>query len=29
MSIRIDDQWCICFSWKTADAHQVQIVDYH
>jgi toxin HigB-1 len=28
-SIRINDQWRICFTWKTGDAHDVEIVDYH
>jgi proteic killer suppression protein len=28
-SIRINDQWRICFIWKDADAHEVEIADYH
>jgi proteic killer suppression protein len=28
-SIRINDQWCICFLWRDGDAHNVEIVDYH
>ena len=28
-SIRINDQWRICFAWKEGDAHAVEIVDYH
>jgi plasmid maintenance system killer protein len=28
-SIRINDQWRICFVWKGGDAHDVEIVDYH
>lgn len=28
-SIRINDQWRICFNWKDRDAYQVEIVDYH
>ncbi len=28
-SIRINDQWRICFEWKQGHAHQVEIVDYH
>lgn len=28
-SIRINDQWRICFSWKNGDAYDVEIVDYH
>jgi proteic killer suppression protein len=28
-SIRINDQWRICFRWKEGNAHDVEIVDYH
>ena len=28
-SIRINDQWRICFVWDEGDAYQVEIVDYH
>ncbi|MCB8938995.1 MAG: type II toxin-antitoxin system RelE/ParE family toxin [Ardenticatenaceae bacterium] len=28
-SIRINDQWRICFTWKDGDAYDVEIVDYH
>ena len=28
-SIRINDQWRICFIWEGKDAHDVEIVDYH
>lgn len=28
-SIRINDQWRICFVWLGQDATDVQIVDYH
>jgi toxin HigB-1 len=28
-SIRINDQWRICFNWKKNDAYDVEIVDYH
>ncbi|MBI2840385.1 MAG: type II toxin-antitoxin system RelE/ParE family toxin [Acidobacteria bacterium] len=28
-SIRINDQWRICFRWKDGDAFEVEIVDYH
>ncbi|HEX2680089.1 MAG TPA: type II toxin-antitoxin system RelE/ParE family toxin [Candidatus Dormibacteraeota bacterium] len=28
-SIRINDQWRICFRWEKADAYDVEIVDYH
>ena len=29
MSIRINDQWRICFTWAGGDAFEVEIVDYH
>ncbi len=28
-SIRINNQWRICFQWKEGDALDVEIVDYH
>ena len=28
-SIRINDQWRICFRWERGDAYDVEIVDYH
>ena len=28
-SIRINDQWRICFVWRHGDAYDVEIVDYH
>ena len=28
-SIRINDQWRICFLWMGTDAEQVEITDYH
>lgn len=28
-SIRINDQWRICFRWKDGAAEDVEIVDYH
>jgi len=28
-SIRINDQWRICFIWHDHDAYDVEIVDYH
>ena len=28
-SIRINDQWRICFRWSGTDAEDVEIVDYH
>ncbi len=29
MSIRINDQWRICFVWQDNKAYDVEIVDYH
>ena len=28
-SIRINDQWRVCFRWENGDAWDVEIVDYH
>ena len=28
-SIRVNDQWRVCFRWVGTDAHDVEIVDYH
>jgi len=28
-SIRINDQWRICFKWSDGDAYDVEITDYH
>ena len=28
-SVRINDQWRICFTWEDGEAHDVEIVDYH
>lgn len=28
-SIRVNDQWRVCFEWRDGDAHDVEIVDYH
>ncbi len=28
-SIRINDQWRICFIWRDGDSFSVEIVDYH
>jgi proteic killer suppression protein len=28
-SVRINDQYRICFEWKDGNAHNVEIVDYH
>ncbi len=27
--IRINDQWQYCFKWKTGDAYNVEIAEYH
>ena len=27
--IRVNDQWRLCFVWRTGDAYDVEIVDYH
>ncbi|PKQ07374.1 MAG: excinuclease ABC subunit A [Alphaproteobacteria bacterium HGW-Alphaproteobacteria-11] len=29
MSLRINDQWRICFEWRDGGAESVEIVDYH
>ncbi|NBC30696.1 MAG: type II toxin-antitoxin system RelE/ParE family toxin [Spirochaetes bacterium] len=29
LSIRINEQWRICFRWEDGDAYAVEIVDYH
>jgi len=29
MSIRINDQWRICFRWEAIDCYDVEIIDYH
>jgi toxin HigB-1 len=29
MSIRINEQWRICFRWAAGDAFDVEIIDYH
>ena len=29
LSIRINDQWRICFLWIEGEAREVEIVDYH
>lgn len=29
MSIRINDQWRVCFIWRNNEAHAVEILDYH
>ena len=28
-SVRINDQWRVCFKWKDGDAQEVEIADYH
>ena len=28
-SIRINDQWRVCFVWRDGNAYEVEIVDYH
>jgi proteic killer suppression protein len=28
-SIRVNDQWRVCFRWRRGDAYDVEIVDYH
>ena len=28
-SVRVNDQWRVCFSWRRGDAFDVEIVDYH
>jgi len=28
-SIRINDQWRICFIWRDGDAYDIEITDYH
>lgn len=28
-SIRVNQQWRVCFRWQNGDAHDVEIVDYH
>lgn len=28
-SIRINDQWRVCFVWRENDAYEVEITDYH
>jgi proteic killer suppression protein len=28
-SIRVNDQWRVCFAWRDDGAYDVQIVDYH
>jgi proteic killer suppression protein len=28
-SIRVNDQWRICFEWREGNAYEVEITDYH
>lgn len=28
-SVRVDDQWRICFRWADGNAHEVEFCDYH
>lgn len=28
-SIRINDQWRVCFKWNNGNAFEIEIVDYH
>ncbi|MEE8367031.1 MAG: type II toxin-antitoxin system RelE/ParE family toxin [Thermoanaerobaculia bacterium] len=28
-SVRINQQWRVCFTWRDGEAHDVEIVDYH
>ena len=28
-SIRVNDQWRICFRWSRGDAYEVEVTDYH
>ena len=28
-SIRVNDQWCMCFVWSDGDAYDVEVTDYH
>jgi proteic killer suppression protein len=28
-SVRVNDQWRICFRWADGNAHAVELVDYH
>ena len=28
-SIRVNDQWRLCFVWRDGAAHEVEMVDYH
>ena len=28
-SIRVNDQWRVCFQWRDGDAFEIEVVDYH
>jgi proteic killer suppression protein len=28
-SIRINNQWRVCFAWRDGEAYDVEVVDYH
>ena len=28
-SVRVNEKWRVCFSWRGGDAYDVEIVDYH
>ena len=28
-SIRVNDQWRVCFVWQDGNAHEVEVTDYH
>ena len=28
-SIRVNDQWRVCFRWEVGDAYEVEVTDYH
>ena len=28
-SIRVNDQWRVCFIWQNGGAHEVEVTDYH
>jgi proteic killer suppression protein len=28
-SIRVNNQWRICFQWRGGDAYEVELIDYH
>jgi len=28
-SVRVNDQWRVCFVWRGGNAHDVEVVDYH